>query len=168
MNPLSASANTSALLHPGLLHLESDVFLFFYLSLLFSVFALLWPACLRHPLLFLVLPTFKYPSLSCPLARPLMLTEGHIAFSTENNPPHPHPHPPTLESWPEDSHLWSPARHHGTCSLALLSFAFLCAIINGDSSVWFTFSFSFLCQFSVSGATVFQVKSENEVKYHGW
>lgn len=123
---------------------SSPPFFFFFVSLFLSVF-LPCPS-FHHPLLhdssllFIlsnILPIFKYPSLILPVGTSLsLLTEGHIAFSTENNPPQPPtpPHPtPNASKLTWERHLWSHARHHGTCSFVVLSSCF--ALLHIDPSL---------------------------------
>lgn len=96
----------------------------FLCMLLCSTSALLTPASFpsSSPLpCYPFFPTFKYSSISCQLAQVPHCWQRDIL------PSHQRTTPPPPQHWKADlrrRHLWSPARHRGTCSLVLLSSCF--------------------------------------------
>lgn len=97
-------------------------------SLFIKSLLLFLPAPLLHVSSPLFIPSsflliFKYPSHSLPIGTSLsLLTEGHIAFSTENTtPPTPTSSIPNASKLTRERHLWSPTQHHGMCSFVMLS-----------------------------------------------
>lgn len=169
-NLLSASGNTSVLVRPGLFQLLSDLCFFMHVTLLYLCFT--YPCFLPFIISsssLSALPTFKYSSISCQLAQVPHCWQRDILPSHQRTIP-----PNTGKLTWGGAICGAPPGTVGHVVWCCSAVAFLCSwpFADGGPSVSFSAEspavLPLFCQFLISGATIFHVKVENELKYEDW